>query len=246
MRVGACVVIGLLCLFVLCQLVTLLLLVRRRKQQPIKYRGVWLLLLSGTGMMLSFSWYTLFLAYEIDRAGTDEDAAGASPAHSLRQYFCGDWQWILLICNGSIMGGYFVRSFRILKIFHDHTAWRSPLSLQHQLNVEQVTVDGGGAPVLLSSSTSNVALLSMNLGARKLSSRIYNERKMIVMLLVLLGLLAAVKAIMDAAGLPLQYPGFGCSGPSDYGWLAVDGAEVLLMLLAIWMPRDPRRLRHLY
>jgi hypothetical protein len=58
----------------------------------------------------------LFLAYEVSRSGRPEDAAGAASRGTLRQYFCGQWQWILLMANGCIMGGYFLRSFRILKV----------------------------------------------------------------------------------------------------------------------------------
>jgi len=81
-----------------------------------QYRGVWLLLVSGSATLVAWTWYMLFLAYEVSRSGRPEDAAGAASRGTLRQYFCGQWQWILLMANGCIIGGYFIRSFRILKV----------------------------------------------------------------------------------------------------------------------------------
>jgi hypothetical protein len=81
-----------------------------------QYRGVWLLLVSGLGIFLAWVWYMLFLAFEVSERGTPTDATQASTEGTFRQYFCGDWQWILLMCDGCIMGGYFLRSFRILKV----------------------------------------------------------------------------------------------------------------------------------
>jgi hypothetical protein len=92
---------------------------------------------------------------------------------------------------------------------------------------------------MILSSASNIGMLSLGIHSRT-KSRIYNERKMLVMLFFLLALLAGVKAIMDAAGMPLRYSGFGCAGSDEYGWLAVDGAEILLLLLAIWKLRAIR------
>ena len=108
-------VIILLCLLLLLavpQLATLALLVRRRHLQPIRYRGVWLIVLSGAATFIAFVWYMLFLMLEV--SGMD-DAPHGQP-RGTRRYFCGSWQWILWIANACIIGGYGLRSLRIIKV----------------------------------------------------------------------------------------------------------------------------------
>jgi len=111
----------LLCLLLLLsvpQLATLALLVRRRHLQPIRYRGVWLIVVSGAATFIAFVWYMLFLMLEV--SGMD-DAPHGQP-RGTRRYFCGSWQWILWIANACIVGGYGLRSLRIIKVQREKQA----------------------------------------------------------------------------------------------------------------------------
>lgn len=235
------------------QLLSLALLVQRREVQPIKYRGVSLLFVSGCAIYLAWVWHMLFLMYEVSESGTRRDADAAP--EGLRQYFCGEWQWILWICNALIMGGYFLRSFRIIKIFHDHTSWVSPLSLQQQLNGEgnmsnvaaaSSSMNAGGSSIIglslgnpvLSNSQAN--LLSLSGSTRKLDNRIYTERYMLKLLFALLVVVSVIKVILDRTPYPVVYSGFGCHTAQVWGWLVVDLLEIAFLLAAIWKLRTIR------
>ena len=83
----------------------------------LQYRGVWLLLVSGIGILIAWVWFMLFLVFEVwTSSSADPDLQDDGHPTGDRKYFCGQWQWILWICNGAIMGGYFLRSYRILKV----------------------------------------------------------------------------------------------------------------------------------
>lgn len=121
-------VIILLCLLLLLsvpQLATLALLVRRRHLQPIRYRGVWLIVVSGAATFIAFVWYMLFLMLEV--SGMD-DAPHGQP-RGTRRFFCGSWQWILWIANACIVGGYGLRSLRIIKVHREKQATMDHSSL---------------------------------------------------------------------------------------------------------------------
>jgi hypothetical protein len=236
------VLLAFLVLLSIPQIVSIVMLMQRREHQPIKYRGVWLLLISGTAIFIAWSYYLLFLVYQLGNSADDAQKSGPS---GLRTYFCGDWQWLLWICNGTIMCSYFLRSYRILKIFHDHTSnWVSPLSLQQQLNADSVshTTQSNTAGISLGNpllSGSNLGM-SVTTHSRKLDRRIYTEKYMIQLLVAFLVVLVVIKVALDQTGHRLIYNGFGCGEQAIWGWLATDLFEIACLLVAIWKLRTIR------
>ena len=273
------VLLSFLVLLSIPQLASLILLIHRRHEQPIKYRGVSLIFLSGIAIYLAWVWHMLFLMYQVSDNDNDASAPNLKRGMNLhpsidairddgraeereelgaptglRVYFCGDYQWILWMCNCTIITCYFLRSYRILKIFHDHSHWVSPLALQQQLNSEHSgPVTAGLAHVTnhgSSATTSATRLLMVPThgtrswccwnGTPLTSGRIYTEKYLLKLLLFILVILVGIKLGLDHSSHPVIYSAFGCRESTVWGWLIVDGVEIALLLIAVWKLRSIR------
>jgi len=239
-----------LVLLATCTLITLAALYYRREKQPIKYRGSYLLLVGGIAILYAWVWYMLFLMYEVSARDSqsesqeeaeDEDEAGLS---GYRRIFCGPAQWSLFIANCVVIATYMVRCLRLVRIFKQHDeAWASEeeaadAALQAHVNADDALGQRPSPAHMLAQpimEDSHTVSGMTDVISRKRGPQVYTERYLLFLILLFVGVACLIRGIVSLSGVDVTFTGFGCRGgrPRIWAWLAIDLAEILLLLYAI-------------